>query len=180
MIPTQGWRLCFFASAKKQTSAQSLEVEEMKPNKHKAIRIALILLGVIAAAFLWLISRIGIPAISEAREVEALREYVMQHNKFTERSKSAPESPPVFNRAGATGFIFKNQLPHQLIVYGITDPARQDAIISTVRQYREEHHIRPVVICFYQEENWTIKTNTQGTIVGGSRGPEKLIRRKKI
>jgi len=63
-------------------------------------------------------------------------------------------------------------------VWGIVDRRVQDAILSILRDERQglgEPH--PLIVWFYEAENWVVYRNVNGEIYGGGRGPEKLLRK---
>jgi hypothetical protein len=66
----------------------------------------------------------------------------------------------------------------RVMVWGIVDGRVQDVILSTLRDERQrlaEPH--PLIVRFYEAENWVVYRNVVGEIYGGGRGPEKLLRK---
>ncbi len=109
------------------------------------------------------------PTGRDAQESGQLCHYVIDNYPFKTYSVSSPNNiRPVFCRPAPEGD------PHTLIVYDITNENEQNKIIELVRKYINDNKIRPIVIKFFEKENWI------GDKRGGYRGPEKLIRKIKV
>lgn len=63
-------------------------------------------------------------------------------------------------------------------VWRIVDREAQDKILVTLREERRtlpEPH--PIIVRFYEAENWVLHRDVHGEINGEGRGPEKLVRK---
>jgi hypothetical protein len=60
-------------------------------------------------------------------------------------------------------------------VYGVTEAAAQQRVVDNMTEYYRRAHTHPVLVMFYEKENWTVRVGKNGVSMG-SRGPEKLIR----
>ena len=60
----------------------------------------------------------------------------------------------------------------------IVDRRVQDEILVTLREERQrlpEPH--PIIVRFYEAENWALSRDVNGEITGEGRGPERLLRK---
>ncbi len=64
---------------------------------------------------------------------------------------------------------------NDLSVYGVTKTADQNRLIKSLADYREQVHTSPILVSFYEKENWTERRSKNGA-VWGKRGPERLLR----
>ena len=117
------------------------------------------------------------PSDLDIEEANGISKFVSTHYPFTEKSKSQPDKFPVFCSPGHSGLLYSP--PHALWVYTVTKNQQQDALIKLVREYRKQEKLRPIVVKFYREENWTTKNFPDGS-VGGFRGKEEPMRIEKV
>jgi len=61
-------------------------------------------------------------------------------------------------------------------IYGVTDQGHQDAIIETLKSYRHHTRTKPLLVQFYEKENWQVWSNPSTGVQGGKRGPEVPLR----
>jgi len=115
----------------------------------------------------------------DARASAGIAKYVADHYEFAATSKVAPGRKPVFPspRGRLLWFI---PSPHGVTIYTVTETDAQNEILELIQNYRTERKLRPVYVTFYREENWTVRTNHDGSMVGGSRGQEEIIRTEKL
>jgi hypothetical protein len=68
-----------------------------------------------------------------------------------------------------------------ITIWWISEAERQEAILSTLREERrarKESH--PMLVRFYDRENWMLYRDVNGQIYGEGRGPERLLRRVRL
>ena len=138
----------------------------------------LLVLGLVASPYVlwqsfWIAERISWPNLSDPIEAAGIASFVADHFSFTQKSKTRPDRPPIYNNIDPW-------LVHpSVVVYTITDRPQQDRILDLVRQYKEKEGLGTIVVKFYREENWTTWENKDGS-GGGHRGEEELLRTEKL
>lgn len=103
--------------------------------------------------------------------------------RIGEAVKAENVIPASISRPGSPGFFCDLGVRYPFLlrfddikIYGITDRSRQDAIVETLKRYREHTHTRPLHVQFYESENWQYWSNPSTGVRGGRRGPEVPIR----
>jgi hypothetical protein len=145
----------------------------------KAARFIMVLLVLIGA---WSLFMGSLPIVfsQDAKEAGGIVKHVADHYDFYATSKVAPERKPVFCTPGARRFgagrMLFGPVPHRIEIYSITETNAQNEILDLIRGYRSKMGLRPVRVVFYREENWTVHTNNDGSVAGGSRGKEEVLR----
>lgn len=115
----------------------------------------------------------------DARTSGRIAKYVADHYEFAATSKVVPGRKPVFPSPSGRLLWFIPS-PHGVKIYSVTDTNAQNEILELIQNYRTETGLRPVNVTFYREENWTVRTNYDGSMVGGSRGKEEILRSVKL
>lgn len=89
-------------------------------------------------------------------------------------STSSPSSPALFCDVGIRHHFLLRF--YDIKIYGVIDEDRQDAIVGTLKRYRQQPQTRPLLVQFYEKENWQTWSNPSTGAHGGRRGPEVPIR----
>ena len=90
-------------------------------------------------------------------------------------SISKPGSPAFFCDLGVRWpFV---QRFDDIKIYGITDQGQQNALIESLRRYRERERTKPLMTRFFEKENWQTSINQSTGARIGKRGPEAAIRK---
>lgn len=93
-------------------------------------------------------------------------------------SVSTPGRPALFCHKGIHGPFFAPD--DQVIVYGVIDGTKQDAILAALARTKQQLRTRRIVVSFYEKENWITWSDPKSGRSGGDRAPEKLIRKTVI
>jgi hypothetical protein len=64
----------------------------------------------------------------------------------------------------------------KVYVYGVTDGAAQDAIVRTLRDFRDQRNTGKVLVQFFEKENWNTWSDHATGRSGGRRGTETPLR----
>lgn len=93
-------------------------------------------------------------------------------------SISSPGLPALSCNADVSGFLFR-RFDH-VRVYGVIDAGKQDSIFQILQKARQQGKIKPVLLEFYDKENWKTWSHPATGTSGGDRGPETVIRKMRI
>jgi hypothetical protein len=105
-------------------------------------------------------------------ECHALEAAVVERN-VVPPSVSAPRQPGIFcDRAIQMPFLRRYE---KVFVYGVTDRAAQDGIVASVKEFRAARKGVPLVVEFFEKENWITWSDGNGKS-GGRRGKEIAVR----
>ena len=131
--------------------------------------------GVLFAAFIgwYLFSFLG-SAVQTSNDLGHCQDFAdaaVQTNVIPQ-SVSSPGQPDVFCGIEHYGIL---QSPYQVIaIYGVPR-GQQDKVLIALTTTRHRVNGTAVQVVFYEKENWQIQTAADGsTVIGGSRGPEKI------
>jgi hypothetical protein len=89
-------------------------------------------------------------------------------------SVSAPGSPAIFCDA-AVHFPLLTVYDN-VFIYGVGTPATQRAIEAWLRAFHAAAGSRPILLQFFDKENWRTWSDPHSGRGGGNRGPETAIR----
>ena len=89
-------------------------------------------------------------------------------------SISQPGSPGIFCDLGVH-FPLLQSYDH-IFIYSVLDGREQDSILADVQRARGSPHPRPILVQFFQKENWKTWSDPATGRSGGSRGPETPLR----
>jgi hypothetical protein len=90
-------------------------------------------------------------------------------------SVSTPGSPAIFCDA-AVHFPLLNVYDN-VFIYGVVMPANQNAIEASLRDFHATAGTRPILLQFFDKENWRTWADPNSGRSGGNRGPETAIRK---
>jgi hypothetical protein len=110
-------------------------------------------------------------------ECKALADLVESSQPIPE-SISVPGHPALGCNVEIRGLLFR-RFDH-VRVYGVIDAGKQDSIFLTLQKARQQNKIKPVLLEFYDRENWRTWSNPATGNSGGDRGPETAIRKVRI
>jgi len=88
-------------------------------------------------------------------------------------SVSVPGKPAVFCELGVHFPFLRTYFT--MFVYGVIDRSEQDAIISSLRGAPRGSNPRPILVKFFEKENWRTWSDPTSGRSGGNRGPETPI-----
>jgi hypothetical protein len=100
--------------------------------------------------------------------------------KFVESSQSFPQSisvpgrPAFFCDADVRGVLMR-RFDH-IRIYGVVDNTEQNSVIETLKRTHEHLKTRPILVDFYEKENWKTWSSPATGNSGGERGPETPVR----
>jgi hypothetical protein len=106
-------------------------------------------------------------------ECEAIAESVESRYSLPP-SMSVPGRPAFFCDADVRSVLMR-RFDH-IRIYGVIDNSEQESIIQTIKKAREQLKTKPIVVDFYEKENWKTWSDSTGRS-GGERGPEAPIRK---
>lgn len=90
-------------------------------------------------------------------------------------SLSSPGHPALFCDKGIRGVLLK---PYDRVsIYGISDGSQQEAAVAALGQAKQQLKTKPIIVEFYEKENWANWSGPKAGRSGGDRGPETPIRR---
>jgi hypothetical protein len=90
-------------------------------------------------------------------------------------SVSTPNAAALFCDREVRG-VFLRSFDH-IRVYGVVDRKGQDVVTASVISSRQRLKTKPIVLDFYEKENWKTWSDAATGRSGGDRGPEAAIRR---
>ena len=131
--------------------------------------------GVLFAAFMgwYLFSFLG-SAVQKSNDLGHCQDFADAAVQTTviPQSVSSPGQPDVFCGITHYGIL---QSPYQVIaIYGVPR-GQQDKVLMALTTAHHRVNGTAVQVVFYEKENWQIQTAADGsTVIGGSRGPEKI------
>ena len=88
-------------------------------------------------------------------------------------SRVHPGSPAVGCAVERRGLFLSYY--NEIDIYGVTDSSSQAKVLASLAVHRDSLHTKPLMVVFYEQENWTVTTSRNGTRIG-KRGPEKIVR----
>jgi hypothetical protein len=142
----------------------------LEPNTRRRLALFVLLL---CLAYGYFFLRATTTTTWELAECEGIGKAVGAENVIPP-SISMPSSPAFFCNLGVRyPFLLRFD---DIKIYGVTDQSRQDAIIETLKRYRQHTHTRTLLVHFYEKENWQTWSNPSTGLRGGNRGPEVPIR----
>ena len=110
-------------------------------------------------------------------ECQAIARFAESSHQFPP-SLSAPGLPAFFCDAEARGILLR-RIDH-IRIYGVVDRREQDSVMETLGRTHEHLRTRrPMVVDFYEKENWKTWNSPSGNR-GGERGPETSLRTNTI
>jgi hypothetical protein len=89
-------------------------------------------------------------------------------------SLSQPGSPGIFCDLGVH-FPLLRSYDH-IFIYSVLDGREQDSILADVQRAGGPPHARPILLQFFEKENWKTWSDPATGRSGGSRGPETPLR----
>jgi hypothetical protein len=93
-------------------------------------------------------------------------------------SISKPGGPALFCDLGVRHLSMRRF--DNIKIYGLREQSRQDAVIETLKRYRRQVHTKPLLVQFYEKQNWQTWSSSSTGTRGGRRGPESSIRKVSI
>ncbi len=133
--------------------------------------------GVLFAAFIgwYLFSFLG-SAVQKSNDLGHCQDFAdaaVQTNVIPQ-SVSSPGQPDVFCGIAHYGIL---QSPYQVVViYGVPR-GQQDRVLTALTTAHHRVNGTAVQVVFYEKENWQVWTAADDkTVIGGTRGPEKIQR----
>ncbi len=126
----------------------------------------------------WLILFSAIkPSALDSEEANGISTFVATHYPFAKKSKSNPDKFPCFCIPGQSGLLYSP--PHKLKIYTVIEKQQQDGLLRLVEEYKRQNNLRPIIVEFFEEENWTVKELADDSVLG-FRGNEEPIRIEKV
>jgi hypothetical protein len=131
------------------------------------------LFGMFCLAYgcLYVISTMPDPdVVSECRAIGAS----VESRTSLPSSVSAPNSPAFFCDKETRGAFFR---PFDHVrIYRVVDRTEQDTVTDSLVHARQRLRTKPIIVDFYEKENWTTWSDPATGRSGGERGPETPIR----
>ena len=143
----------------------------MAAKKTAIVFISIVLMMCFVYGYLLFLA--GTTTASDVDECQGIVNKVDSENVIP-KSISTPSRPALFCDLGVRYPLLRRF--DIVTIYGVTDQGRQAAIIQTIQGYRHEKTHKPVLVRFYERENWQSVTDSSSGVRVESRGPETLIR----
>jgi hypothetical protein len=90
-------------------------------------------------------------------------------------SLSSPGHPALFCDKGIGGVLLR---PYDRVsIYGVSVDSQQEAAVDALGQAKQQLKTKPIIVEFYENENWTNWSDPKTGRSGGNRGLETPIRR---
>ena len=151
-------------------------VNEERGRRHVRLFIG-ILFGVccLAYGYWYLVSTMPDPDVRD--ECQAIAASV-ESTISLPPSVSSPGHPAFFCGKGVRGLFLR---PYDRVrVYGVVNSSGQDTLIAAIVRAKQQLRTRPIVVDFYEKENWITWSDPKTGRSGGDRRAEMPIRRNVI
>uniref|UniRef100_B8HMF8 Uncharacterized protein n=1 Tax=Cyanothece sp. (strain PCC 7425 / ATCC 29141) TaxID=395961 RepID=B8HMF8_CYAP4 len=139
--------------------------------------VAVVLYGLAAGVFyVGIVFLAGLPSVEGISECTQIEDGFLAREDIPKNSKVAPGTAPVSCSARTEGVVFK--VPPTFTIWGAVDKKTQNQYLATLNTVRQEAGIKKLNVEFYEKENWQEWKSAKAS--GGSRGPEKLLRKETL
>jgi hypothetical protein len=108
---------------------------------------------------------------ADVDEITELLREINVHHKLPQ-SVSLPHKTAAFGRIAVRGALLRRY--NVISVYGVNSTQEQDRIVSTLSKYRASHSVKPIEVCFYENEVWERRGSS------GRRGQETVVRTVRV